>query len=83
MMRLRLFIVLGAVVLAGCQKQQVIPPQGGPAWKDADSEGVDLVQGARECKAQAKVSAAAATGISKQEAVAEDFYDSCMRERGY
>ena len=83
MTRVRLFILLGAVILAGCARDRVIPPQGGPAWKDVDNNGVPVVKGADECKYQAKIDAAAATGIAKQEAVAEDFFDSCMRQRGY
>ncbi len=78
-----LFVLLGAIALTGCARDRVIPPQGGPAWKDVDADGVPLGKGADECKYQAKVSAASATGISKQEAVAEDFFDSCMRQRGY
>jgi hypothetical protein len=76
-------IVVAALALAACATARVIPPQGGPAWKDTDANGVPLAKGGDECKYQAKISAASATGISKQEAVAEDFYDSCMRERGY
>jgi hypothetical protein len=83
MRRTGLFILVGALALAGCTRDRTIPPQGGPAWKDVDSDGVPLGKGADECKYQAKLESAAATGISKQEDVARDFFDSCMRTRGF
>ncbi len=82
-MRLEIVAVFGLIVLAACHTGAVIPPQGGPPWKDADESGVELYKGAEECKYQAKKGAANATGIAKQEAVADDLYDSCMRARGY
>jgi hypothetical protein len=79
----RIVALVGIIALAACAVDRVVPPQGGKPWKDADSDGVPLVKGAGECKYQAKAEAASATGIAKQEDVAEDFYDSCMRRRGY
>ncbi len=80
---LRLLVLAGALAAAGCASSRVVPPQGGKPWADVDSNGVPLVKGADECKYQAKAGAASSTGIAKQEAVADDLYDSCMRERGY
>jgi hypothetical protein len=71
------------VAMAGCHTTSFPPPQGGPPWKDADDQGVPLAKGGAECKYQAKISAAAATGMAKEETVASDFFDSCMRRRGY
>jgi hypothetical protein len=83
-MRITGLLAVGAILaLSGCNATGVYPAQVGPAWKDADSKGVPLHQGARECKYQATTSSAAATGISKQADVAGDLYESCMRARGY
>jgi hypothetical protein len=82
-MRLKFVVIFGTVMLCACHTGAIIPPEGGPPWKDADDAGVPVYKGADECKYQAKKGAASATGISKQEAVADDLYDSCMRARGY
>jgi hypothetical protein len=74
---------VGVLALSACATARVPRPQGGPPWNDVDSKGVPLVTGADQCKDQAKAEAASATGMAKQADVAEDFYDSCMRERGY
>ncbi len=83
MTRPRLFALTCLLVLSACAEDRVVPPQGGKSWASVDSNGVPLVKGADECKYQAKQEAASATGMSKQEDVAADFYDSCMRQRGY
>ena len=76
-------MVLGALALAGCGAVGVYPSQTGKPWKDVDDAGVPLQTGAKECKYEATTGAAAATGIAKQADVAGDFYESCMRNRGY
>jgi hypothetical protein len=72
-----------ALALAGCNTVGIYPAQNGKPWKDVDSTGVPVHDGAAECKYQAMKESAAATGISKQADVAGDLYESCMRARGY
>jgi len=72
-----------AVALTACNTVGVFPSQTGKPWKDVDDNGVPVQKGAAECKYQATTGAAAATGIAKQADVAGDFYESCMRSRGY
>jgi hypothetical protein len=80
----RLSLALGAaLLLAGCGAVGVYPSQTGRTWKDVDDAGVALGKGAAECKYQAKLSAAGATGIAQQAEVAGDLYEQCMTRRGY
>ena len=76
-------MAFGALALAGCNTVGVYPSETGKPWKDVDDAGVPLQKGAAECKYQATAGAASATGIAKQADVAGDFYESCMRNRGY
>ena len=80
----RLSLVLGAaMLLAGCGAVGVFPSQTGRSWKDVDDAGVPLGKGGAECKYQAKLSSASATGIAQQAEVAGDLYEQCMTRRGY
>ena len=71
------------MLLAGCSQVGVFPSETGRPWKDVDSDGVALGKGAAECKYQAKISAAAVTGVPQQGEVATDLYEQCMNRRGY
>lgn len=83
MIRYRVLAVTASMLLFGCSTTGVFPSQSGRAWKDADDAGVTLSRGAAECKYQAKISSAAATGVAQQSEVAGDLYEQCMRNRGY
>ncbi|MDB5394369.1 MAG: hypothetical protein JWM91_1875 [Rhodospirillales bacterium] len=83
MRRLHLTAITAGLLLAGCNTVGVFPSQTGRPWKDADATGVSLGKGAAECKYQAKLSAAGATGVSQQAEVAGDLYEQCMTRRGY
>jgi hypothetical protein len=83
MRRLSLTAVVAATLLAGCGPVGVFPSQTGRSWKDVDAAGVSLGTGAAECKSQAKLSSAGATGIAMQAEVAGDLYEQCMTRRGY
>ncbi len=83
MMRGLMVLVGTALILAGCGTVGVYPAQNGRPWKDVDDNGVPVQKGAAECKYEATTGAASATGIAKQADVAGDFYESCMRARGY
>jgi hypothetical protein len=61
----------------------VFPSQSGKDWKDVDENGVPLQTGAAQCKDQAKLNAKIATGVAQQAEVAGDFYEQCMKGRGY
>lgn len=83
-MKFSIFTALAAVLaLSACSNVGVYPSQTGRDWKDVDDNGVSVGRGARECKEQAKLSAAHATGIKLQADVAGDLYEQCMQRRGY
>jgi hypothetical protein len=82
MIRIGTFAV-AMVMLTACSNTGVFPSQTGKAWNDADENGVSLSTGAKECKYQAMVGSASATGVSKQSDVAGDLYEQCMHNRGY
>jgi hypothetical protein len=69
--------------LVACSTTGVFPSQSGKPWKDADENGVPLQTGAAQCKDQAKLNAKIATGVAQQAEVAGDFYEQCMKDRGY
>jgi hypothetical protein len=83
MIRVGTFAFVAAVALAGCSNTGVYPSQTGKAWNDVDDAGVPLSTGAKECKYQATVGSASATGVAKQADVAGDLYEQCMHGRGY
>ncbi len=83
-MKHSIFIALALTFgLSACSNVGVYPSQTGHDWKDVDDNGVSVGRGAKECKEQAKLSAAQATGISMQADVAGDLYEQCMQRRGY
>jgi hypothetical protein len=82
MIRIGTFAV-ALVMLAACSTTGVFPSQSGKPWNDVDETGVPLGKGAKECKYQAMVGSASATGVSKQSDVAGDLYEQCMHNRGY
>ena len=81
--RMKLGMMAAAFVLAGCNTVGVFPSQTGKPWKDVDDAGVPVQTGAGQCKDQAKLNAKIATGVAQQAEVAGDFYEQCMRARGY
>lgn len=83
MIRVMIFALAATMSLAACSTTGVFPAQAGPEWKEADENGVPLRTGAHECKYQATVGSASATGVAKQADVAGDLYEQCMRNRGY
>ena len=88
MIRLRILALAApalaaSVLLAACSTTGVFPSQSGKPWKDADENGVPLQTGAAQCKDQAKLNAKIATGVAQQAEVAGDFYEQCMKGRGY
>jgi hypothetical protein len=83
MIRLRILALAAPILLAACSTTGVFPSQSGKAWKDADENGVPLQTGAGQCKEQAKLNAKIATGVAQQAEVAGDFYEQCMKNRGY
>jgi hypothetical protein len=83
MIRLRILALAAPILLAACSTTGVFPSQSGKAWKDADENGVPLQTGAGQCKEQAKLNAKIATGVAQQAEVAGDFYEQCMKSRGY
>jgi hypothetical protein len=88
MIRLRMLALAApalavSVLLAACHTTGVFPSQSGKDWKDADENGVPLQTGATQCKDQAKLNAKIATGVAQQAEVAGDFYEQCMKDRGY
>jgi hypothetical protein len=83
MIRLRVAVLAAPILLAACNTTGVFPSETGRPWKDVDDNGVALQTGAGQCKAQAKLNAKIATGVAQQAEVAGDFYEQCMRDRGY
>jgi hypothetical protein len=83
MIRLRILALAAPILLAACSTTGVFPSQSGKDWKDADENGVPLQKGAGQCKEQAKLNARIATGVAQQAEVAGDFYEQCMKGRGY
>lgn len=83
MIRLRILALAAPILLAACSTTGVFPSQSGKDWKDVDENGVPLQKGAGQCKEQAKLNARIATGVAQQAEVAGDFYEQCMKGRGY
>jgi hypothetical protein len=83
MIRLRILALAAPILLAACSTTGVFPSQSGKDWKDTDENGVPLQKGASQCKEQAKLNARIATGVAQQAEVAGDFYEQCMKSRGY
>ena len=83
MKRMRISAVAIALAVTACNTVGVFPSQSGRPLKDVDDAGVPVHTGAAECKYQAMTASASATGIAKQQDVAGDLYESCMRNRGY
>jgi hypothetical protein len=88
MIRLRILalaapVLAASVLLSACSTTGVFPSQSGKDWKDVDENGVPLQTGAAQCKDQAKLNAKIATGVAQQAEVAGDFYEQCMKSRGY
>jgi hypothetical protein len=83
MNRLRILALATPILLAACNTTGVFPSQSGKPWKDVDDNGVPLQTGAGQCKEQAKLNAKIATGVAQQGEVAGDFYEQCMKGRGY
>jgi hypothetical protein len=83
MIRLRMLALAAPILLAACNTTGVFPSQSGKDWKDVDENGVPLQTGAAQCKDQAKLNAKIATGVAQQAEVAGDFYEQCMKGRGY
>lgn len=83
MTKLTFAALAAAILLTGCGSTGVFPSQTGRDWKDVDDSGIPIQKGASQCKEQAKLNSKIATGVAQQAEVAGDFYEQCMRDRGY